>query len=187
MRELGLRVDIEARQHDIPGLVSAVRQYFVGKGEQPFRELVNDEPPQTRLPMTSKPAAPIARKAIGIDFGTTFSAMAHVDESGKGQIIPNAESERITPSVILFDGNIAIVGSAAKQNAVAEPEKIVDFIKREIGKSKGEFSSGFRWKNMVCRRALRVGVSQAQAGWRKIPGRSDHRRSHHRSGLFQRH
>lgn len=88
-------------------------------------------------------STPLQRKAVGIDLGTTFSAMCHVDESGHTQIIPNAESERITPSVILFDGNTAIVGSAAKQNAVAEPEKIVDFVKREIGKSKIEFNREF--------------------------------------------
>ncbi len=86
------------------------------------------------------------RKAVGIDLGTTFSAIAHVDDSGKGQIIPNAESERITPTVILFDGTTAVVGSAAKQNAVAEPEKIVDFVKREIGKSKSEFNREFGGK-----------------------------------------
>ena len=44
------------------------------------------------------------RKAVGIDLGTTFSAVAHIDAYGKPQIIPNSESERITPSVILFDG-----------------------------------------------------------------------------------
>ena len=86
------------------------------------------------------------RKAVGIDLGTTFSALCHVDENGRTQIIPNAESERITPSVILFDGSTAVVGSAAKQNAVAEPEKIVDFVKREMGKSKAEFSREFGGK-----------------------------------------
>jgi molecular chaperone DnaK len=83
------------------------------------------------------------RKAVGIDLGTTFSAIAHIDPYGKPQIIPNSESERITPSVILFDGANAIVGTHAKQNAVAEPEKIVDFVKREMGKSKGEFNREF--------------------------------------------
>ncbi|HEX5175487.1 MAG TPA: Hsp70 family protein, partial [Chthoniobacteraceae bacterium] len=87
------------------------------------------------------------RKAVGIDLGTTFSAIAHVDAYGKPQIIPNAESERITPSVILFDGMNAIVGTTAKQNAVAEPEKIVDFVKREMGKSKGQFHREFNGKN----------------------------------------
>ena len=87
-----------------------------------------------------------SRKAVGIDLGTTFSAIAHIDAYGKPQIIPNAENERITPSVILFDEAGVIVGSIAKQNAVAHPERIVDFVKREIGKSKNEFHREFDGK-----------------------------------------
>jgi molecular chaperone DnaK len=83
------------------------------------------------------------RKAVGIDLGTTFSAVAHIDAYGKPQIIPNGESERITPSVVLFDGSSAIVGTIAKNNSVSEPEKIVDFVKREIGKSKEQFHREF--------------------------------------------
>jgi len=83
------------------------------------------------------------RKAVGIDLGTTFSAVAHIDPYGKPQIIPNAESERITPSVVLFDGSHAVVGTIAKNNTVAEPEKIVDFVKREMGKSKEQFNREF--------------------------------------------
>jgi len=90
--------------------------------------------------------SPAPRKAVGIDLGTTFSVMAHVDSQGKPQIIPNAESERLTASVILFDGANAIVGTAARLNAVAEPEKIVDFVKREMGKSKAEFNREFAGK-----------------------------------------
>jgi molecular chaperone DnaK len=41
----------------------------------------------------------------------------------------------------------AIVGTTAKQNAVAEPEKIVDFVKREMGKSKSQFHREFNGKN----------------------------------------
>ncbi len=88
----------------------------------------------------------INRKAVGIDLGTTFCAVAHIDAYGKPQIIPNSESERITPSVILFDGANVVVGTVAKQNAVAEPDKIVDFIKREMGKSKTQFSRAFSGK-----------------------------------------
>src|ERR1700680_380448 len=86
------------------------------------------------------------RKAIGIDLGTTFSAIAHIDAYGKPQIIPNPETERITPSVIFFDGSNVIVGTVAKNNAVAEPEKIVDFVKREIGKPKDQFHREFNGK-----------------------------------------
>jgi molecular chaperone DnaK len=89
---------------------------------------------------------PLNRKAVGIDLGTTFCAVAHIDAYGKPQIIPNTENERITPSVILFDGTNAVVGTIAKQNAVAEPDKIVDFVKREMGKSKAQFSRTFGGK-----------------------------------------
>ncbi len=96
--------------------------------------------------MSAPELANSARKAVGIDLGTTFCAVAHIDAYGKPQIIPNAESERITPSVILFDGTNALVGTLAKQNAVAEPEKIVDFVKREMGKSKAQFHREFNAK-----------------------------------------
>src|ERR1700736_6771454 len=86
------------------------------------------------------------RKAVGIDLGTTFSAVAHIDSYGKPQIIPNSENERITPSVILFDNMNVVVGTLARNSAVAEPEKIVDFIKREIGKSKSQFHREFNGK-----------------------------------------
>src|SRR5215813_9108510 len=86
------------------------------------------------------------RKVVGIDLGTTFSATAHIDTYGKPQIIPNSETERITPSVIFFDGNNVIVGTVAKNNAVAEPEQIVDFVKREMGKPKEQFSREFGGK-----------------------------------------
>jgi molecular chaperone DnaK len=83
------------------------------------------------------------RKAVGIDLGTTFSAIAHIDSYGKPQIIANTDTERITPSVIFFDANNVIVGTVAKNNAVAEPEKIVDFVKREMGKPKDQFHRDF--------------------------------------------
>src|SRR5205807_2052418 len=86
------------------------------------------------------------RKVVGIDLGTTFSAIAHIDAYGKPQIIANSETERITPSVVFFDGTNVIVGTVAKNNAVAEPEKIVDFVKREMGKPKDQFHRDFGGK-----------------------------------------
>ena len=86
------------------------------------------------------------RKVVGIDLGTTFCAIAHIDIYGKPQIIPNAESERLTPSVVLFDGPSVIVGTLAKNNSIAEAENIVDFVKREMGKPKEQFSREFNGK-----------------------------------------
>src|SRR5258708_35341107 len=99
----------------------------------------------TTLPMAASTSTP-PRKAVGMDLGPAFCPLARMDAYGKPQIIPNSESERITPSVILFDGTNALVGTMAKQNAVAEPEKIVDFVKREMGKSKAQFHREFNGK-----------------------------------------
>ncbi|MDA3886387.1 MAG: Hsp70 family protein [Candidatus Delongbacteria bacterium] len=80
-------------------------------------------------------------KLIGIDLGTTNSAIALVNEFGKAEIIPNKEGERITPSVVLFDDDQTIVGSIAKQSSVAEPDKTVSSIKAHIGSSDFHFTN----------------------------------------------
>ncbi len=72
-------------------------------------------------------------KLIGIDLGTTNSAIAVVNEFGKAEIIPNKEGERITPSVVMFDDDQIIVGSIAKQSSVAEPDRTVSSIKTHMG------------------------------------------------------
>lgn len=79
-------------------------------------------------------------KLIGIDLGTTNSVIALVNEFGKPEIIPNKEGERTTPSVVLFDQDQVIVGSTAKQSAVADPENTVAFIKSHMGSSDFEFN-----------------------------------------------
>lgn len=70
---------------------------------------------------------------VGIDLGTTFSAIAYLDEHGKPAIIPNSDNERITPSVVLFDEDEVIVGKIAKSSALSDPENVVQFIKRDMG------------------------------------------------------
>ena len=86
-------------------------------------------------------------KVVGIDLGTTFSAIAHVNEHGQPEMIPNAEGDRITPSVILFEDDLVTVGKVAKQSAKAVPEQIVEFVKREMGKSKSTFFRTFNGKD----------------------------------------
>ena len=70
---------------------------------------------------------------IGIDLGTTFSAIAHINEHGMPEVIENAEGERTTPSIVLFDGNEIAVGAYAKENIVAYPGQVVEFVKRNMG------------------------------------------------------
>jgi molecular chaperone DnaK len=80
-------------------------------------------------------------KVLGIDLGTTNSAMA-VLEGGEPVIIINAEGDRTTPSVVAFrkDGE-RIVGKAAKNQAITNPENTVKSIKRFIGRKFEETSS----------------------------------------------
>jgi molecular chaperone DnaK len=75
----------------------------------------------------------MSSRAVGIDLGTTFSAIAHVNKHGVPEILHNAEGDRITPSVILFDESEVTVGTFAKQSAVVYPEQVVEFVKRHIG------------------------------------------------------
>ncbi|WP_251198257.1 molecular chaperone DnaK [Anaerotardibacter muris] len=77
-------------------------------------------------------------KIIGIDLGTTNSAMA-VMEGSEPEILVNAEGDRTTPSVVGFgkDGE-RTVGKAAKNKAVTNPENTVASVKRFIGRSFGE-------------------------------------------------
>jgi molecular chaperone DnaK len=73
-------------------------------------------------------------KIIGIDLGTTNSAMA-VLEGGEPTIIPNAEGGRTTPSVVAFAKNDEqLVGTVAKRQAVTNPENTIFSIKRFMGR-----------------------------------------------------
>ncbi len=71
-------------------------------------------------------------KIIGIDLGTTNSCVA-VMEGGQPTVIPNSEGGRTTPSVVGFKENDRLVGQVAKRQAVANPDKTVISIKREMG------------------------------------------------------
>ena len=75
---------------------------------------------------------------VGIDLGTTFSAIAHLNAIGKPEIVPNSDGERITPSIVYFpsdDPGSAFVGLEAKQARSLESNRVVAEIKRELGES----------------------------------------------------
>ena len=74
-------------------------------------------------------------KIIGIDLGTTNSCVS-VMEGGEPVVIPNAEGNRTTPSVVAFSkAGERLVGQVAKRQAVTNPERTVTSIKREMGSS----------------------------------------------------
>tara|TARA_Y100000034_G_scaffold29691_2_gene36044 strand:+ start:2733 stop:4595 length:1863 start_codon:yes stop_codon:yes gene_type:complete len=80
-------------------------------------------------------------KAIGIDLGTTFSAVA-VIEAGKATIIPNAEGGRTTPSVVSIKDGERIVGQVARNQAITNPEHTVRSVKRHMGSDHKENIDG---------------------------------------------
>ena len=75
------------------------------------------------------------KKTIGIDLGTTYSAVA-VYEGGKPTIITNAEGSRTTPSVVTIKEGERVVGQVAKNQAVTDPDHTVRSIKRDMGTDK---------------------------------------------------
>ena len=79
-------------------------------------------------------------RTIGIDLGTTNSCVA-VMEGGEPTVLENAEGNRTTPSVVAFtDAGERLVGTAAKRQAVLNPENTIFSIKRFMGRKMGEVS-----------------------------------------------
>jgi molecular chaperone DnaK len=74
-----------------------------------------------------------AKPAVGIDLGTTFSAVARLDETGRPVTLPNAEGDLTTPSVVLFDGDDVVVGKEAVKALGTEAEHVALCPKRDMG------------------------------------------------------
>jgi molecular chaperone DnaK len=75
-------------------------------------------------------------RVAGIDLGTTFSAIAVLNGIGKPEIVPNSESERITPSAVYFDdveSGLVRVGIEAVNSRHVNPERVARWFKRAIG------------------------------------------------------
>lgn len=74
-----------------------------------------------------------SNKILGIDLGTTNSAFA-VMEGGDPELIVNAEGDRTTPSVVAFTDDERLIGNPAKNQAVQNPDRTIESIKRHMGK-----------------------------------------------------
>jgi molecular chaperone DnaK len=79
---------------------------------------------------------------VGIDLGTTYSAIAYIDQFGNPQVIPNSDNERTTPSVVHIEDDTALVGRIAKEMAVSAPENTIQFVKSHIGRRRKRFNLG---------------------------------------------
>src|SRR5688572_9350673 len=73
---------------------------------------------------------------VGIDLGTTFSAIATLDERGQAVTVPNIEGEMLTPSAVFIENGSAVVGQAARDVALEQPERVAQVIKRSMGHAK---------------------------------------------------
>lgn len=71
--------------------------------------------------------------AIGIDLGTTYSAVACLDDTGKPYCIPNQDGDMLTPTAVLVDDHDIVVGREAVMAAVMEPDDYADCFKRDVG------------------------------------------------------
>ncbi|MEX0712008.1 MAG: Hsp70 family protein [Pirellulales bacterium] len=89
-------------------------------------------------PVRSLPPSPLTQvrgttPAVGIDLGTTYSVVAHLDHQGRPASIPNSNGDILTPSVVLFDRDGTVVGKEAVLAAPLEPHKVADCVKRDMG------------------------------------------------------
>jgi molecular chaperone DnaK len=72
-------------------------------------------------------------KSIGIDLGTTFSLASFINPVGRPQLIPNAEASVLTPSAVWAKDGMVLVGDAATNMALAEPDYLATQMKRRMG------------------------------------------------------
>jgi molecular chaperone DnaK len=75
-------------------------------------------------------------KLVGIDLGTTFSAIATLDDRGQAITLPNLDGEMLTPSAVLIEEGCAVVGQAARDVALEQPDHVALIIKRYMGHPK---------------------------------------------------
>ena len=72
--------------------------------------------------------------AVGIDLGTTYSAVAAITEAGRVEVLTNAEGALTTPSIVLFDeSGETIVGEQARRLARGQPTAVIECAKRFMG------------------------------------------------------
>jgi molecular chaperone DnaK len=71
--------------------------------------------------------------AIGIDLGTTFSVISMLDDLGRPHTLSNSEGDKITPSVVFFEGDNIVVGKEAAKALATDADQVADCAKRDLG------------------------------------------------------
>jgi molecular chaperone DnaK len=82
----------------------------------------------------------VPTQAVGIDLGTTYSVIAHLNERGEPVTLPNQEGELSTPSVVLFEADRPVIGTEALRNSIRHSDRVVENAKRFMG------DVGKRWR-----------------------------------------
>lgn len=73
-------------------------------------------------------------QTVGVDLGTTYSAIAHLNADGQPFSIPNADNRNITPSIVLLgDDGTVVVGPSVERSSLESPDHIIEAIKRQMG------------------------------------------------------
>jgi molecular chaperone DnaK len=75
----------------------------------------------------------MAGKVVGIDLGTTYSAIATLDDRGRAETLPNRDGDMLTPSAVLLNDGEAVVGQAALDVGLDEPDRVATLVKRHMG------------------------------------------------------
>ena len=123
-------------------------------------------------------------KVIGIDLGTTNSCVA-VMEGGEAVVIPNAEGNRTTPSVVAFSKTgERMVGQVAKRQAITNPDRTISSIKREMGSDYKVTVDGKSYTPQEI--SAMIDPPEAEGGRRGVSGLPCHRGGHHRPRLLHR-
>ena len=79
----------------------------------------------------------------GIDLGTTYSCIAHVDDNGYPVVVNNTNGDPITPSVVMFAGpDDVLVGADAKGQMQLEPDLVCELVKQNMGNPDWRFRAG---------------------------------------------
>ncbi len=147
-KELKLRIPMEVALLEIDEVDDSDEILLLEDKETPTPHSVTavarisqtQAPSETLPPRTEKLKPGLKRKfdLVGIDLGTTFSAIAYVDHHGKSQVVCNPEDQQrpILPSAVFFEEGEALIGQTAIDNAYIEPENVVQFVKRSLGERK---------------------------------------------------
>lgn len=136
--KLALRTDAGARLAAIAGKLmpfdGPAAPAVSPLGSAPSEEAIAPARPTSAATVTMQtPPAGATQVAIGIDLGTTYSVVAHVDTQGRPWSIHNAVGDMLTPSVVFFDESGPLVGKEALKAGVLDAGRVADVVKRDMG------------------------------------------------------